>query len=271
MKSATPKVLHRARRAHPRSVTCWRPSPSLEPEHLVVVVGHGREQVARPPRARSHPDALTVVQDEQNGTGHAVRVASTGWPRRRDPRRDRPGPRGRRRRAAAAPRDTLRRWSTARGGVGRVDRAHRRRRRPHRLRPRPARRGDRPRRRHRRAEGRRRARSAPSARSTPASTPSTPAALRDALGRLTTDNAQGEEYLTDVLGLLVAAGLPVAAVRGRRRRRDPRRQRPGAAGRTARALLRDRVNARWMRAGVTDRRPGDHLDRRRRRPSSATA
>lgn len=35
-------------------------------------------------------------------------------------------------------------------------------------------------------------------------------ALRSALGRLTTDNAQGEEYLTDVVGLLVADGRTVA-------------------------------------------------------------
>ncbi|MDQ1672307.1 MAG: bifunctional UDP-N-acetylglucosamine pyrophosphorylase / glucosamine-phosphate N-acetyltransferase [Frankiaceae bacterium] len=36
--------------------------------------------------------------------------------------------------------------------------------------------------------------------------------LRDALARLTTDNAQGEEYLTDVIGLLVGAGALVQAV-----------------------------------------------------------
>ncbi len=38
------------------------------------------------------------------------------------------------------------------------------------------------------------------------------AALRDALGRLSTDNAQGEEYLTDVVGLHRAAGLGLHAV-----------------------------------------------------------
>ena len=39
------------------------------------------------------------------------------------------------------------------------------------------------------------------------------AALGGALTRLTRDNAQGEEYLTDVVGLLRADGLVVAAYR----------------------------------------------------------
>jgi bifunctional UDP-N-acetylglucosamine pyrophosphorylase / glucosamine-1-phosphate N-acetyltransferase len=75
-------------------------------------------------------------------------------------------------------------------------------------------------------------------------------ALRAALGRLSTDNAQGEEYLTDVVGLHVADGLRVAAVVAT----DPDeilgvndRVQLARAG----ALLRDRVNAAWMRAGVT--------------------
>jgi len=38
------------------------------------------------------------------------------------------------------------------------------------------------------------------------------AALREALGRITTDNSQGEEYLTDVIALLVADGRRVGAI-----------------------------------------------------------
>ena len=34
--------------------------------------------------------------------------------------------------------------------------------------------------------------------------------LREALHRITTDNAQGEEYLTDVVALMREASLPVA-------------------------------------------------------------
>jgi len=37
------------------------------------------------------------------------------------------------------------------------------------------------------------------------------AVLRDALGRLSTDNAQGEEYLPDVIGICVREGRPVRA------------------------------------------------------------
>jgi len=76
------------------------------------------------------------------------------------------------------------------------------------------------------------------------------ALLRDALGKLSTDNEQGEEYLTDVLGLLVAGGQRV----GVHRTGDPD-EALGANDRAQlaqlRALLRDRVNDAWMRAGVS--------------------
>ncbi|HEV2636068.1 MAG TPA: bifunctional UDP-N-acetylglucosamine diphosphorylase/glucosamine-1-phosphate N-acetyltransferase GlmU [Actinocrinis sp.] len=73
MKSATPKVLH---------TLCGRPmlghvvaaARDLAPERLVVVVGHGREQAAAY-LAGFDPAARPVVQEVQNGTGHAVRVA----------------------------------------------------------------------------------------------------------------------------------------------------------------------------------------------------
>ncbi len=74
--------------------------------------------------------------------------------------------------------------------------------------------------------------------------------LRDALGKLSTDNGQGEEYLTDVFGLLVAAGHPVAV----HTVADPT-EALGCNDRVElvrlRGLLRDRVNTEWMRAGVT--------------------
>ncbi|MGD3109203.1 bifunctional UDP-N-acetylglucosamine diphosphorylase/glucosamine-1-phosphate N-acetyltransferase GlmU [Streptomyces sp. YGL11-2] len=73
MKSTTPKVLH---------AICGRSlvghvvaaSRELDPEHLVVVVGHAREQV-RQHLAEVDPAVRTAVQHEQNGTGHAVRTA----------------------------------------------------------------------------------------------------------------------------------------------------------------------------------------------------
>jgi bifunctional UDP-N-acetylglucosamine pyrophosphorylase / glucosamine-1-phosphate N-acetyltransferase len=76
------------------------------------------------------------------------------------------------------------------------------------------------------------------------------AALREMLGRLSADNDQGEEYLTDVVGLLAAAGRPVGAHVAA----DPN-ETLGCNDRAQlaklSALLRDRVNEAWMRAGVT--------------------
>jgi bifunctional UDP-N-acetylglucosamine pyrophosphorylase/glucosamine-1-phosphate N-acetyltransferase len=74
--------------------------------------------------------------------------------------------------------------------------------------------------------------------------------LTPALRRLTPDNAQGEYYLTDVVGVLVAAGHPVAAVAA-----DDPHETHGINDRAqlavAEAELRRRTNERWMRAGVT--------------------
>jgi bifunctional UDP-N-acetylglucosamine pyrophosphorylase/glucosamine-1-phosphate N-acetyltransferase len=76
------------------------------------------------------------------------------------------------------------------------------------------------------------------------------ARLRSALDRIGRDNAQREEYLTDVPGRLVADGQLVAV----RRVADPA-DALGCNDRAelavARARLRDRVNQAWMRAGVT--------------------
>ncbi|HWL35066.1 MAG TPA: NTP transferase domain-containing protein, partial [Frankiaceae bacterium] len=70
MRSATPKVLHEA---------CGRTLlghvlAAVEPlgaARVLVVVGHGRDAVI----AALPPWATPVVQAEQNGTGHAVRLA----------------------------------------------------------------------------------------------------------------------------------------------------------------------------------------------------
>jgi bifunctional UDP-N-acetylglucosamine pyrophosphorylase/glucosamine-1-phosphate N-acetyltransferase len=73
MKSATPKVLHEI---------CGRSlvghvlasARELDPENLVVVVGHAREKVTAHLNAID-PGVRTAVQEQQNGTGHAVRRA----------------------------------------------------------------------------------------------------------------------------------------------------------------------------------------------------
>ena len=106
---------------------------ALQPEHVVVVVGHLREQVEAH-LAEIAPHVTTVVQTEQRGTGHAVQVALASLPGARrgragDLRRradaDRRHPRGARRRPPRRPHLGLR--------------PHRPGRRPHGLRPHRAR------------------------------------------------------------------------------------------------------------------------------------
>jgi bifunctional UDP-N-acetylglucosamine pyrophosphorylase/glucosamine-1-phosphate N-acetyltransferase len=74
--------------------------------------------------------------------------------------------------------------------------------------------------------------------------------LREALGKLSTDNDQGEEYLTDVFGLLAATGHPVA-VHVAADARETLGCNDRAELAALRALMRDRVNHAWMRAGVS--------------------
>ena len=73
MRSSLAKVLHEANGrtlvGHVLSAT-----QPLEATHTCVVIGHQRDRV-REWLGAAHPAALTAVQDEQHGTGHAVRVA----------------------------------------------------------------------------------------------------------------------------------------------------------------------------------------------------
>ena len=231
MKSSIPKVLHAGGRPRPRRATRCSPPQGLDPEHLVVVVGHGRDQVAAH-LAEVAPEGRTAVQDQQHGTGHAVRLRPRGGCRpltgtvvvdvRRRPAAHRP-----RRCATSSP------THAAEGnaatiltaalddptGYGRVVRA------------RPT--GPSPPSSSRRTPPPERARR--SARSTPASTPSTPARCATRSARLDTDNAQGEHYLTDVVGIARAAGGGSAALATDRRWQIAGRQQPGAARRAARA------------------------------------
>lgn len=73
MKSATPKVLHdicgRSLVGHVLAA-----ARELDPENLVVVVGHAREKVVAH-LTETDSGVRTAVQAEQNGTGHAVRMA----------------------------------------------------------------------------------------------------------------------------------------------------------------------------------------------------
>lgn len=73
MRSATPKVLHEV---CGRSLLAYVTSAAraLSPQHLLVVIGHGRERVAAH-LAEIDPAASAVVQERQDGTGAAVMVA----------------------------------------------------------------------------------------------------------------------------------------------------------------------------------------------------
>ncbi|MGH9115720.1 MAG: bifunctional UDP-N-acetylglucosamine diphosphorylase/glucosamine-1-phosphate N-acetyltransferase GlmU [Acidimicrobiales bacterium] len=74
--------------------------------------------------------------------------------------------------------------------------------------------------------------------------------LAPALRRLTPDNSQGELYLTDAIGVLHDAGYPVGSLVI-----DDPMEAAGVNDRhqlaVAEAELRDRINERWMRRGVT--------------------
>jgi bifunctional UDP-N-acetylglucosamine pyrophosphorylase/glucosamine-1-phosphate N-acetyltransferase len=73
MKSKTMKVLHpvagRSMVGHVLAAV-----QQVQPRRIVAVVGHQREQVG-PHIQALVPDALLAVQEEQHGTGHAVRIA----------------------------------------------------------------------------------------------------------------------------------------------------------------------------------------------------
>ncbi|GAB3450315.1 bifunctional UDP-N-acetylglucosamine diphosphorylase/glucosamine-1-phosphate N-acetyltransferase GlmU [Streptomonospora sediminis] len=73
MKSRLPKVLHeicgRSMLGHVLAA-----ADELDPERTVVVVGHARERVVQHLKDTA-PAVSTAVQEQQNGTGHAVRMA----------------------------------------------------------------------------------------------------------------------------------------------------------------------------------------------------
>jgi bifunctional UDP-N-acetylglucosamine pyrophosphorylase/glucosamine-1-phosphate N-acetyltransferase len=242
MRSAsTPKVLHplcgRSMLGH-----VVRAARGLDPEHLAVVVGHAREQVTSA-LAELDPAARAVVQEQQHGTGHAVRVALEAL-----------GPLsgmvvvvpGDAPLLTTATLQALVQHHAEQGaattlltavlddptGYGRVVRdaagavtavVE-----------------------HKDADEATRA-----VREVATSVYAfDAAALAEALRALTTDNAQGEEYLTDVVGLHRTAGLGVAAsvavVAGETMGVNDRVQLSQAA-----RLLRDRLVERHQRAGVT--------------------
>jgi bifunctional UDP-N-acetylglucosamine pyrophosphorylase/glucosamine-1-phosphate N-acetyltransferase len=236
MKSTTPKVLHtlagRTMLGH-----VLHAAEALDPEHLLVVVGHGRDEVT----ATLTGKAKAVVQESQDGTGHAVRIALDTLPDVEGTVVVVPGD------APLLTAETLRTLITNHDthqaattlltavvddptGYGRVVRSG----------GSVARIVE-----HKDAD-------AATLQINEVGTSVYAFAaghLRDALQRLTTDNAQGEQYLTDVIALHKDAGLTVAAtvapVADETKGVNDRAQLAELA-----RVLRDRIVTDHMRNGV---------------------
>ena len=241
MKSATPKVLHpllgRTLLGHVLVA-----AGAAEAEQTVVVVGHQAEQVSEH-LAEVAPAALPVLQAVQNGTGHAVRIALEVVPEAAGTvvvlNGDVPLLRPETVASLIAAHESASRAATvlaaavddpsglgrivrdAGGGLARI------------------------------VEERDASAEERAIREINAGIyVFDAAALRAALGKLSSDNEQGEEYLTDVFGLLVEVGSQVGVfVAPDAEETLGVNDRAQLAG--LRARLRDRVNTAWMRSGVS--------------------
>lgn len=78
MKSVKPKVLHEVL-GMPLVGHVLMATTDLNPDHTVVVVGHGRAEVTEY-LTKNFPKAKAVTQEQQLGTGHAVSVALGALP-----------------------------------------------------------------------------------------------------------------------------------------------------------------------------------------------
>ncbi|RKS68605.1 bifunctional UDP-N-acetylglucosamine pyrophosphorylase/glucosamine-1-phosphate N-acetyltransferase [Motilibacter peucedani] len=245
MRSRTPKVLHAAG-GRPLLGSVLAAAQAVRPERVVVVVGAGREAVTAY-LSQAAPTAEWVVQERQGGTGHAVRTALDTLPELTGTvvvtSGDTPLLQGATLERLVATHASSGASATVLSallpdatGYGRVLRdetgavtaiVEQRDATDEQLAVREINSG---------------------------TYAFDAAALRGALARLSTDNAQGEEYLTDVLAILRADGLPVAAVAA-----DDARDVAGVNDRVqlaeAEAVLRERVLLALMRSGVTVRDP----------------
>ncbi|MBU6213552.1 MAG: bifunctional UDP-N-acetylglucosamine diphosphorylase/glucosamine-1-phosphate N-acetyltransferase GlmU [Actinomycetales bacterium] len=241
MKSAAPKVVHPIL-GLPLVEHVLRAVRPLEPTVTACVVGHGREAVQAAVLA-CEPAARVVVQEQQNGTGHAMRIALDAMPDLQTGSvlvlaGDSPLITSETLRAlvdahntAAASVTVLTSIAPDPHGYGRIVRA---------------------------GDGRiaRIVEQADADEATAAVDEVNSgvyvfdiAALRAHLAGLGTDNAQGEEYLTDVIAAAVSAGQTVIAHTGSHEETMGINDRVQLAH--AAAVMRDHINDRVMRAGVT--------------------
>jgi bifunctional UDP-N-acetylglucosamine pyrophosphorylase / glucosamine-1-phosphate N-acetyltransferase len=240
MKSRTPKVLHslcgRSMLGHALAV-----AGELDPQRLVVVAGHGLDLVSAE-AARQAPEALIVVQEQQLGTGHAVRMVTEALGDFRGTVMvtygDMPLLRGQTLRELADVHAgdgnavTVLTASGNAAGYGRIVRD----------------------------AGGAFLRIVEERDATPAELAIDEynsgcyafdgALLADAIKRVTTDNNQQQEYLTDVVGILRGDGHPVGTVLA-----AEATEIQGVNDRVqlaaARRALNDRILEHWMLAGVT--------------------
>lgn len=238
MKSTKPKVLHEVLGLTLLDHVLNATSP-LNAEKTLVIVGHGRDQVQEH-LANTHPTLLTAVQDQQNGTGHAVKIAL-------DALGDLSGP------VLVLAGDTpllktsdlQLTLSNLSGKAASVLTAHLADPTGYGRIVRNATDG---------LEQIVEHRDASDAQLLLTEVNSGVYAfdaklLRECLAKLKTDNSQGEQYLTDVLGILRSEGFEVAAVATTEENIlgvNDRRQLADAG-----AVLRNRINHEWMFAGVT--------------------
>ncbi|UQU65548.1 bifunctional UDP-N-acetylglucosamine diphosphorylase/glucosamine-1-phosphate N-acetyltransferase GlmU [Couchioplanes caeruleus] len=241
MKSATPKMLHpllgRTLLGH-----VLHAADAARASRTVVVVGHKADQV-RAHLAEIAPGATPVLQAEQNGTGHAVRIALDAIPEAAGTvvvlNADVPLLRPETVEALVTTHESARTGATVLAaevadptGLGRIVRD---------------------------AEGNlerivEERDASPEVRAIREINAGIyvfdATLLREALGKLSTDNDQGEEYLTDVFGILASVGHPVGVYVA-----PDAQETLGCNDRAElarlRALLRDRVNTAWMRSGVS--------------------
>jgi bifunctional UDP-N-acetylglucosamine pyrophosphorylase / glucosamine-1-phosphate N-acetyltransferase len=242
MKSATPKVLHRigGRTLLGHAIVAAR---EAQPEHLAVVVRHGRDLVAKH-IAEVDPAAIVADQDEVKGTGRAAECALAVLPADLDGTvlvtyGDVPLLSGETLRGLVDEHEvtgsavtviTARLDNPA--GYGRILRGH-----------------------EDAVEGIVEHKDASDEQLAITEINSgiyafDAAVLREALAQVTTDNAQGEKYLTDVLAIARTAGRRVSA-----HLIDDLWQTEGVNDRVQLARLgrelNRRIAERWMREGVT--------------------
>ena len=238
MKSTKPKVLHEvlglALVDH-----VLRSAAELNAEKTLVIVGHGRDQV-QDHLSKTHPAVVTAVQEEQNGTGHAVKIALASLGELSGPVLVLAGDTPLLTTAdMQLTLDALSGKSAAvltahladATGYGRIVRNA--------------------------TDGFEKIVEHRDASTTELLITEVNSGvyafdaklLHESLAKLTTDNSQGEQYLTDVLGILRSEGHEVSAVATVEENIlgvNDRRQLAEAG-----AILRNRINHGWMMAGVT--------------------